>query len=58
MNQDLDLVFLGLDSDFVSFFGLESEEVDLESPDFESEESEVEEESPELSLLSPPLLSL
>ena len=58
MNQALALVFLGLDSDFVSFFGLESEEVDLESPDFESEESEEEEESPELSLLSPPLLSL
>ena len=58
MNQALDLVFLGLDSDFVSFLGLESEEVDLESPDFESEESEEEEESPELSLLSPLLLSL
>ena len=59
-NQDLGLVsfFLGLDSDLVSFLGLESEveESDEESEDLaeESLESELEEESPEFSLDSPP----
>jgi hypothetical protein len=59
-NQDLGLVsfFLGLDSDLVSFLGLDSEEEEEveESEDVaeESLESELEEESPESSLDSPP----
>ena len=60
-NQDLGLVsfFLGLDSDLVSFLGLDSEvdeESEEESEDVaeESLESELEEESPESSLDSPP----
>ena len=63
-DQDLGLVsfFLVLDSDLVSFLGLESEveEEDAESEDVaeESLESELEEESPEFSLESPPDLFL